>query len=58
MTAMMNMQPVMEVDLLVLPEGRPPYPVTLRQIVETNINLGRLVPGGPVDASGFLGVAP
>jgi uncharacterized sporulation protein YeaH/YhbH (DUF444 family) len=27
---------------------------TLRQIVETNINLGRLTPGGPVDASSFL----
>jgi uncharacterized sporulation protein YeaH/YhbH (DUF444 family) len=30
---------------------------TLREIVETNIALGRLVPGGPIDPGGFL-VAP
>ena len=40
----MNMQPVMEIDLLVFPEGQPPYPVTLRQIVPL-AQVGRLAPG-------------
>jgi len=39
-----NLQPVMEIDLLVFPEGQPPYPVTLRQIVPL-AQVGRLVPG-------------
>jgi hypothetical protein len=42
--AMANMQPIMEIDLLVFPEGRPPYPVTLRQIVPLAL-VGRLIPG-------------
>jgi len=42
--AMLNMQPMMEIDLLVLPEGRPPYPVTLRQVVPM-AQVGRLTPG-------------
>jgi hypothetical protein len=39
-----NLQPVMEIALLVFPEGQPPYPVTLRQIVPLS-QIGRLVPG-------------
>ena len=39
-----NLQPVMEIDLLVFVEGQPPYPVTLRQIVPL-AQVGRLVPG-------------
>jgi hypothetical protein len=39
-----NAQPVVEVDLLVFPSGRPPYPVTVRQIVPVTL-LGRLTPG-------------
>jgi hypothetical protein len=31
--AMANMQPIMEIDLMVFREGQPPYPATLRQIV-------------------------
>lgn len=39
-----NMQPVMEIDLLVHREGRPPYPATLRQMVPLS-QVGRLTPG-------------
>ncbi len=39
-----NMQPVMEIELLVYREGRPPYPATLRQIVPMS-QVGRLAPG-------------
>lgn len=42
--AVVNLQPVLEIDLLVLPEGQPPYPVTLRQIVPM-AQVGRLAPG-------------
>jgi hypothetical protein len=42
--AMVNMQPMMEIDLLVLPEGRPPYPVTVRQVVPM-AQIGRVAPG-------------
>ena len=42
--ALANLQPVMEIDLLVFSEGQPPYPVTLRQIVPLS-QVGRLVPG-------------
>jgi hypothetical protein len=41
---MANMQPVMEIDLMVFPEGQPPYPVSLRQIVPL-AQVGRLAPG-------------
>ncbi len=40
----MNMQPVMEIDLLVFVEGRPPYPATLQQVVPI-AQVGRLAPG-------------
>jgi hypothetical protein len=42
--AMANMQPIVEIDLLIFPEGRPPYPVTLRQIVPLAV-VGSLTPG-------------
>ena len=42
--ALANLQPVMELDLMIFPEGRPPYPVTLRQVVPL-AHVGRLVPG-------------
>ncbi len=41
---MVNMQPVLELNLLVFLEGKPPYPVTVRQIVPM-AQLGRLTPG-------------
>ena len=39
-----NMQPVMEIDVLIFAEGQPPYPITLRQVVPL-AQVGRLVPG-------------
>ena len=41
---MLNMQPVVELSLLVFLEGQPPYPVTIRQIVPLTA-MGRLTPG-------------
>lgn len=41
---MLNNQPIIELSLLVFLEGRPPYPVTLRQIVPL-AQVGRLTPG-------------
>lgn len=42
--ALVNLQPVIEIDLLVLPQGQPPYPVTVRQVVPL-AQVGRLAPG-------------
>jgi hypothetical protein len=39
-----NAQPVVEIDLLVFPTGRPPYPVTVSQIVQLS-QIARLTPG-------------
>jgi hypothetical protein len=39
-----NGQPVVEIDLLVFPTGRPPYPVTVSQIVQLS-QIARLTPG-------------
>ena len=41
---MINMQPVMELSLLVFLGGQPPYPVTLRQVVPL-AQMGRLTTG-------------
>ncbi|MFH1331183.1 MAG: hypothetical protein ABIJ48_11095 [Actinomycetota bacterium] len=41
---LVNMQPVLEMSLLVFIEGKPPYPATVRQIVPM-AQLGRLTPG-------------
>jgi hypothetical protein len=30
---MVNMQPIIEVDLTVLPDGLPPYPATVKQVI-------------------------
>jgi hypothetical protein len=49
-----NMQPVVELDLLIHPESGPPYPTTVRQTVPL-ASAGRVVPGamlsGRVDRS-------
>lgn len=41
---MLNNQPIVELNLLVFLEGRPPYPVTAQQIVPL-AQVGRLIPG-------------
>ena len=41
---MINMQPWVELQLLVFLEGTPPYPVTVRQVVPL-AQMGRLAPG-------------
>lgn len=41
---MINMQPVLEIELLVFPQGRPPYPATVSQVVSI-AQVGRLAPG-------------
>jgi hypothetical protein len=41
---MMNLQPVVEIDLLVFLQGQPPYPITVSQVVPV-AQVGRLVPG-------------
>jgi hypothetical protein len=42
--AMINFQPSMEIDLTVFPEGLPPYPVTVSQVVPMHL-LAQAVPG-------------
>jgi hypothetical protein len=42
--AMVNFQPVVEVDLTVLPDGLPPYPVTVKQVVP-QVQLAQVQPG-------------
>ena len=42
--ALLNMQPVLEIDLLVTRTGMPPYPATVRQVV-AHAQLARLTPG-------------
>ena len=41
---MINMQPVLEIDLLVSREGQPPYPATVSQMIP-NAQLGTVTPG-------------
>jgi hypothetical protein len=41
---MVNMQPILEIGLTVLPDGLPPYPVTVRQTVSP-VYLAMLQPG-------------
>lgn len=45
--AMVNFQPTMAIELNVFPEGLPPYPVTVSQIVEQQF-LGKAMPGQQV----------
>lgn len=40
----LNLQPLVELSLLVFLEGQPPYPVTVKQVVPPT-QLGRLTPG-------------
>jgi hypothetical protein len=42
--AMINFQPMCEIDLTVMPDGRPPYPATVKQVVP-QIHLARVQPG-------------
>jgi hypothetical protein len=42
-----NMQPMLEIDLLVMRDGQPPYPVTVRQVV-AQAHLGLIAPGATV----------
>ena len=44
---MVNYQPQVEIDLTVLAAGRPPYPVTVTQVVD-QVSLARLQPGATV----------
>jgi len=44
---MVNFQPMVEIDLTVLGAGRPPYPVTVTQVVD-QVSLARLQPGASV----------
>jgi hypothetical protein len=44
---MVNFQPMVEIDLTVLAAGRPPYPVTVTQVVD-QVSLTRLQPGASV----------
>lgn len=45
----MNMQPVIEFDVLVMPETGAPYPTTFRQIVPMSV-MAKVVPGGTLQA--------
>lgn len=44
---MINLEPIVEIELTVMPDGRPPYPVTLRQPVPS-VQLAMLQPGATV----------
>lgn len=44
---MVNYQPIIELDLTVLPEGLPPYPVTVKQVIP-QIQLAQAQPGASV----------
>ena len=48
--AMINLQPVVEIDLMVFREGLPPYPVTLQQTIALTA-LPRIIPGASVDVA-------
>lgn len=45
---MVNFQPMVEVDLNVMPEGLPPYPVTVKQVLE-QIYLPKAIAGAMVN---------
>jgi hypothetical protein len=44
---MVNFQPMIEVDLTVMPDGLPPYPVTVKQVVP-QVQLAQVQPGSAV----------
>jgi hypothetical protein len=45
----LNLQPMVELDALVTRAGRPPYPVTIRQVISM-VQMGRIVPGAILPA--------
>ena len=45
--AMVNYQPTMQIEMTVLPDGLPPYPATVTQVVEQHF-LVKAVPGASV----------
>ena len=45
--AMVNFQPTMQIDMTVLPDGLPPYPASVTQVVEQHF-LMKAVPGASV----------
>jgi hypothetical protein len=45
--AMVNFQPTLRIDLTVMPDGLPPYPATVTQVVE-QVFLGKAVAGASV----------
>lgn len=45
--AMVNFQPTLQIDLTVMPDGLPPYPATVTQVVE-QMFLGKAVAGASV----------
>jgi hypothetical protein len=44
---MVNFQPMVEIDLTIVPEGLPPYPVTVKQAVP-QVQLAQVRPGASV----------
>jgi hypothetical protein len=46
-----NLRPVLEIDLLVMRDGQPPYPATVRQMV-AHAQLGLIAVGSTVSVSG------
>jgi hypothetical protein len=46
---MLNMQPLIEIDVLVMPESGAPYPTTFQQIVPLS-SMGRIAAGGTLRA--------
>jgi hypothetical protein len=45
--AMVNFQPTLQIDLTVMPDGLPPYPASVTQVVE-QVFLGKAVAGASV----------
>lgn len=45
--AMVNFQPTLQIEMTVLPDGLPPYPATVTQVVEQHF-LPKAVPGASV----------
>jgi hypothetical protein len=46
-SAMVNFQPMIEIDLTVMPEGLPPYPVTVKQVASM-VQLAQVKAGATV----------
>ncbi len=48
--AIVNHQPILEIDLLVMPDDGAPFPATVRQVVPL-ASLGRVTPGGQLQVT-------